>query len=129
MHVKAFELMQSEGVLPCNIKFLIEGEEEVGSEHLENFIETHKELLKADVVLISDTALLSNETPSITTGLRGLCYMQVELTGPNRDLHSGIYGGAVANPINILSKMIASLHDENNCITIPGFYDNILPVS
>ena len=113
MHVKAFELMQSEGVLPCNIKFLIEGEEEVGSEHLENFIETHKELLKADVVLISDTALLSNETPSITTGLRGLCYMQVELTGPNRDLHSGIYGGAVANPINILSKMIASLYDKS----------------
>ncbi len=129
MHVKAFEIMQSEGLLPCNVKFLIEGEEEVGSEHLEEFIEAHKELLKADVVLISDTALLSNENPSLTTGLRGLCYMQVELTGPNRDLHSGIYGGAVANPINMLAKMISSLHDEHNRVNIPGFYDSILPVT
>jgi acetylornithine deacetylase/succinyl-diaminopimelate desuccinylase-like protein len=125
MHVKAFEAMVKSGELMCNAKFMIEGEEEVGSVHLGDFIKEYKELLKADIILVSDTGMLANDTPSITTGLRGLSYVEVEVTGPNRDLHSGLYGGCVANPINILAKMIASLHDENNQITIPGFYDKV----
>ena len=129
MHVKALELMMQTNQLPCNVKFIIEGEEEVGSANLENFITEHKEKLKADIILISDTSMLSMENPSITTGLKGLSYIEVEVTGPNRDLHSGVYGGAVANPINILCEMIASLKDENNYITIPGFYDNVLEAS
>ena len=129
MHVKAVEIMINTNELPCNVKFMIEGEEEVGSENLEQFVKDHKKLLSADVILISDTGILSNENPSITTGLRGLSYVEVEVTGPNRDLHSGLYGGAVANPINILCKMIASLHDKNNKITIPGFYDNVEKIS
>jgi acetylornithine deacetylase/succinyl-diaminopimelate desuccinylase-like protein len=129
MHVKALELMVKTDQLPCNVKFIIEGEEEVGSVNLGTFIRENKERLKADIILISDTSMLSMEHPSITTGLKGLSYLEVEVTGPNRDLHSGVYGGAVANPINILSKMIASLTDENNRITIPGFYDNVAEVS
>ncbi|MEC5147191.1 dipeptidase [Chitinophaga sp. 212800010-3] len=125
MHVKAFETMHQTNTLPCNIKFMIEGEEEVGSANLGIFLKENKERLKADVVLISDTSMISLENPSIDTGLRGLAYMEVEVTGPNRDLHSGVYGGAVANPATILAKMIASLHDENNHITIPGFYDKV----
>ncbi len=125
MHIKAFELMMKTDSLPCNIKFMIEGEEEVGSDNLGTFVKANKERLKADVVLISDTGMIANDIPSITVGLRGLSYMEVEVTGPNRDLHSGIYGGAVANPINILCEMIASLHDKDNKITIPGFYDNV----
>jgi acetylornithine deacetylase/succinyl-diaminopimelate desuccinylase-like protein len=125
MHIKAFEVMMRQNSLPCNIKFMIEGEEEVGSDNLGNFVKDKKEKLKADVILISDTALISLEQPSITAGLRGLSYMEVELTGPNRDLHSGVYGGAVANPINVLSKMIASLVDDKGRITIPGFYDKV----
>jgi len=126
MHVKAFEIMMKLGTLPCNVKFMIEGEEEVGSESLEWFVKRNQEKLTNDVILISDTGMISNQQPSITTGLRGLSYVEVEVTGPNRDLHSGLYGGAVANPINILTKMIASLHDENNHITIPGFYDKVV---
>lgn len=129
MHVKALELMVKTNQLPCNVKFIIEGEEEVGSVNLGTFIKENKERLKADIILISDTSMLSMEHPSITTGLKGLSYLEVEVTGPNRDLHSGVYGGAVGNPINILSKMIASLTDENNRITIPGFYDNVAEVS
>ncbi|GAA4789141.1 dipeptidase [Olivibacter ginsenosidimutans] len=129
MHVKAFELMQETDGLPCNIKFMIEGEEEVGSAHLDTFVKANKERLAADVVLISDTAMISLEHPSLETGLRGLSYVEVEVTGPNRDLHSGVYGGAVANPATILAKMIASLHDENNRITIPGFYDDVVELS
>ncbi|MBK0404478.1 dipeptidase [Adhaeribacter sp. BT258] len=125
MHVKAFEMMMRENKVACNVKFMIEGEEEVGSENLGTFVKNNKEKLKADVILISDTGIIANDTPSITSGLRGLSYLEVEVTGPNRDLHSGLYGGAVANPINILCKMIASLHDDNNHITIPGFYDNV----
>lgn len=125
MHVKAFEAMVASGELSCNVKFMIEGEEEVGSSNLAIFVKENKEKLKADVILVSDTGILSNDTPSITTGLRGLSYVEVEVTGPNRDLHSGLYGGAVANPVNILCQMIASLHDENNHITIPGFYDKV----
>ncbi|MCJ8164815.1 dipeptidase [Pontibacter sp. E15-1] len=125
MHVKAFETMVQTGNLACNAKFMIEGEEEVGSANLGIFVKENKEKLKSDVILISDTGMLGNDTPSITTGLRGLSYVEVEVTGPNRDLHSGLYGGAVANPINILCQMIASLHDEHNHITIPGFYDNV----
>ncbi|SFN30327.1 dipeptidase [Salegentibacter flavus] len=125
MHVKALEYMTKNDALPCNVKFMIEGEEEVGSEHLAWFIENNREKLQNDVILISDTGMIAKDTPSITTGLRGLSYMEVEVTGPNRDLHSGLYGGAVANPINVLSKMIASLQDEDNRITIPGFYDNV----
>ena len=129
MHVKALEYMTSTGNLPCNVKFMIEGEEEVGSESLSWFVPRNKEKLANDVILISDTGMIANEIPSITTGLRGLSYVEVQVTGPNRDLHSGLYGGAVANPINILTKMIASLHDENNHITIPGFYDNVEDLS
>jgi acetylornithine deacetylase/succinyl-diaminopimelate desuccinylase-like protein len=129
MHVKAFDAMVQANELPCNVKFMIEGEEEVGSENLGIFIKENKERLKADIILVSDTGMLSNDTPSITTGLRGLSYVEVEVTGPNRDLHSGLYGGCVANPINILTKMIASLHDENNHITIPGFYADVVELS
>ena len=125
MHVKAFELMMQLDTLPCNVKFMIEGEEEVGSKNLEWYVKRNHDKLANDVILISDTGMLANDIPSITTGLRGLAYMEVELTGPNRDLHSGLYGGAVANPINILTKMIASLQDADNKITIPGFYDKV----
>ncbi|RZJ71535.1 dipeptidase [Flavobacterium sp.] len=128
-HVKALEYMVRTNTLPCNVKFMIEGEEEVGSKSLGWFVERNQEKLKNDVILISDTGMISNQQPSITTGLRGLSYVEVEVTGPNRDLHSGLYGGAVANPINILAKMIASLHDENNHITILGFYDNVEELS
>ena len=129
MHIKAMEVMEQNGGLPCNIKFMIEGEEEVGSDNLETFVRTNIKKLENDVILISDTGMLANNIPSITTGLRGMSYVEVEVTGPNRDLHSGLYGGAVANPINILTQMIASLHDENNRITIPSFYDNVEVVS
>ena len=125
MHVKALEYMVKEGKLPCNVKFMIEGEEEVGSKNLGWFVERNKEKLKNDIILISDTGIIAKDTPSITTSLRGLSYMEVEVTGPNKDLHSGVYGGAVANPVNVLSKMIAQLHDENNHITIPHFYDKV----
>lgn len=129
MHVKALEYMVRHNELPCNVKFMIEGEEEVGSESLSWFLERNREKLANDVILISDTGMIAKDVPSITTGLRGLSYVEVEVTGPNRDLHSGLYGGAVANPINILAKMIASLHDENNHITIPGFYDKVEELS
>lgn len=129
MHVKAFELMMKTNTLPCNVKFMIEGEEEVGSNNLGIFVKENKQRLKADVVLISDTSMLSLENPSLETGLRGLSYLEVEVIGPNRDLHSGVYGGAVANPATILAKMIASLHDENNHIQIPGFYDEVVALS
>jgi len=129
MHVKALEYMTKTGQLPCNVKFMIEGEEEVGSESLGWFIERNKEKLANDVILISDTGMIAPDVPSITTGLRGLSYVEVTVTGPNRDLHSGLYGGAVANPINVLAKMIASLTDENNHITIPGFYDKVEELS
>jgi acetylornithine deacetylase/succinyl-diaminopimelate desuccinylase-like protein len=125
MHVKAFELMMETNTLPCNIKFMIEGEEEVGSDNLGTFVKANKNKLKADVILISDTGIIANDIPSITVGLRGLSYLEVEITGPNRDLHSGLYGGAVANPINVLCEMIAKLKDSNNHITIPGFYDDV----
>lgn len=126
MHVKALEVLTKTNTLTNNIKFLIEGEEEIGSPNLGPFVASHKELLKADVILISDSAMLSMENPSLDTGVRGLSYIEVEVTGANRDLHSGTYGGAVANPITILAKMIASCHDENNHITIPGFYDDVV---
>lgn len=129
MHVKAFEAMMQTDELPCNVKFMIEGEEEVGSENLGKFVVKNKERLAADVILVSDTGMIANDVPSITTGLRGLSYVEVEVTGPNRDLHSGLYGGCVNNPINALSKMIASLHDENNKIAIPGFYDKVIELS
>ncbi|MBS1497260.1 MAG: dipeptidase [Bacteroidetes bacterium] len=126
MHIKALETLVQTNTLTNNIKFCIEGEEEVGSPNLGKFVTSHKELLKADCVLISDSAMISLDTPSLDIGLRGLSYIEVEVTGPNRDLHSGVYGGAVANPITILAKMIASLHDENNHINIPGFYDDVI---
>jgi acetylornithine deacetylase/succinyl-diaminopimelate desuccinylase-like protein len=129
MHAKAFELMVKTNTLPCNVKFMIEGEEEVGSMSLPSFCMEHKELLKSDIILVSDTGMISMECPSITVGLRGLAYMEVELTGPKRDLHSGIFGGAVANPANALARMISSLTDENGSITIPGFYDDVLTIS
>ncbi len=129
MHVKAFEVMMKHNLLPCNIKFMVEGEEEVGSDNLGAFVKENKARLQADVILISDTALISLDHPSITTGLRGLSYMEVEVTGPNRDLHSGVYGGAVANPINVLCDMISSLHDEDGKVTIPGFYDKVTELS
>ena len=129
MHIKALEIMMHQNNLPCNVKFMIEGEEEVGSDNLELFVKNNKEKLANDIILVSDTGMISKTIPSITTGLRGLSYMEVELTGPNRDLHSGHYGGTVANPINVLSKMINSLHDSNNKITIPGFYDNVIEMS
>ncbi|AEE19413.1 acetylornithine deacetylase/succinyl-diaminopimelate desuccinylase-like protein [Dokdonia sp. Hel_I_63] len=129
MHVKALEYMVANDRLPCNVKFMIEGEEEVGSANLAWYVERNQEKLANDVILISDTGMIANDIPSITTGLRGLSYVEVEVTGPNRDLHSGLYGGAVANPINVLSKMIASLHDENNHITVKGFYDKVEELS
>ena len=129
MHVKAFELMNRTGTLTCNVKFMIEGEEEIGSPSLKQFCKENKELLKADVILISDTTMIAQDIPSITVGLRGLSFMEVEVTGPNRDLHSGLYGGAVGNPANLLAKMIASLTDENMHINIPGFYDDVQEVS
>lgn len=129
MHVKAIEFLISTNQLPCNVKFMIEGEEEVGSTSLAGFVKNNHDKLANDVILISDTGMIAKDTPSITTGLRGLSYVEVEVTGPNRDLHSGLYGGAVANPINVLTKMIASLHDENNHITIPGFYDKVEELS
>jgi acetylornithine deacetylase/succinyl-diaminopimelate desuccinylase-like protein len=129
MHVKAAEFMIKNNELPCNVKFMIEGEEEVGSDSLADFLADNKEKLSNDIILISDTGMIANDVPSITTGLRGLSYVEVEVTGPNRDLHSGIYGGAVPNPINVLNKMIASLHDEDNHITIKNFYDKVEEVS
>ncbi len=129
MHIKAVEFMIQTEQLPCNVKFMIEGEEEVGSNSLAAFVAENKDKLANDIILISDTGLIANTIPSITTGLRGLSYVEVEVTGPNRDLHSGLYGGAVANPINILAKMIASLHDADNHITIPGFYDHVVEIS
>ncbi len=128
MHIKALETMMATNAMHCNIKMMFEGEEEVGSSNLGIFVSNNKEKLAADVILISDTAMIANDIPSIDTGLRGLSYLEVEVTGPNRDLHSGVYGGAVANPINILAKMIASLHDENGRITIPEFYDDVQAV-
>ncbi len=129
MHVKAFEAMMETNTLTCNVKFMIEGEEEVGSDNLEAFIKEEKQKLSADVILISDTSIINNDTPSITVGLRGLSYLEVEVTGPNKDLHSGVYGGAVANPINILTKLIADMQDEEGRITLPGFYDDVLEYS
>ena len=129
MHAKAFEYLVKTNQLPCNVKFMLEGEEEIGSVSLYDFCKENKELLKADIILVSDTSMIAADTPSITTGLRGLGYVEVKVTGPNRDLHSGLYGGAVANPINILCQMIAKLTDENNHITVPGFYDKVLVAS
>ncbi len=129
MHAKAFEWLVRSGQLSCNVKFMIEGEEEIGSPSLGKFCESNKELLKADIILVSDTSMIARDIPSITTGLRGLAYWQVEVTGPCRDLHSGIFGGAVANPINELCKMIARMTDQDNKITIPGFYDDVIEVS
>ncbi len=129
MHIKAVEAMLASGEICCNVKFIIEGEEEVGSDNLETFLEQHKNLLMADVILVSDTAIIANDVPSITVGLRGLSYVEVELTGPNKDLHSGVYGGGVTNPVNALCQMISSLHDKNGKITIPGFYDGVIAVS
>lgn len=129
MHVKAIEAMVASNELPCNVKVMIEGEEEVGSNNLENFLRNNVEKLAADVILISDTSIIAKDTPSITTGLRGLSYVEVKVTGPNRDLHSGVYGGAVANPVNVLARMIASLQDDNRHITIPGFYDDVQELS
>lgn len=129
MHAKAFEYLVKTNQLTCNVKFMIEGEEEIGSVNLGAFCEGHKEILKSDIILVSDTGMIARDIPSITTGLRGLAYWQVEVTGPNRDLHSGIFGGAVANPVNELCKLIAQMTDENNHITIPGFYDDVIEVS
>src|ERR1043165_6713626 len=129
MHIKAFEIMMKKKLLNANVKFMIEGEEEVGSENLGTFVKNNSAKLKADVILISDTSIISLDQPSITAGLRGLCYVEVEVTGPNRDLHSGVYGGAVANPVNTLCKMIASLHDSDGRITVPGFYDKVVALS
>lgn len=129
MHIKAIEAMLATDGLPCNVKVMIEGEEEVGSDHLGPFVTEHRDMLKADVILISDTSIISNETPSLETGLRGLSYVEVQVTGANRDLHSGVYGGGVANPINVLCEMIASLHDDEGRITIPGFYDDVAELS
>jgi len=129
MHAKAFEMMVRTGNLPCNVKFMIEGEEEIGSTNLGKWLEQNKPMLSADVILVSDTSMLGADTPSLTTGLRGLAYVEVEVVGPNRDLHSGLFGGAVANPANILAKMIASLHDDNNRVTVPGFYDDVMEVN
>ena len=129
MHIKAFEMMIETNTLPCNVKFMIEGEEEAGSNNLEPYVKANTEKLACDIVLVSDTGMIANDVPTITTGIRGMSYVEVEVVGPNRDLHSGMYGGAVANPLNILSKMIASLHNEKGEITIPGFYDNVVDVS
>ncbi len=129
MHIKAFEYLVKTNQLPCNVKFMIEGEEEIGSPNLPAFCQAHKEMLKSDVILVSDTGMIASDIPSITSGLRGLSYWEVEVSGPNRDLHSGLFGGAVANPINVLAKMIAQMVDDNGHITIPGFYDNVVEVS
>ncbi|MFS0488995.1 dipeptidase [Leadbetterella byssophila] len=129
MHVKAIEAMLKHDALTCNVKIMFEGEEEVGSANLATFVAENKEKLKADIILISDTSIIGHDVPSVETGLRGLAYMEVEVEGPNRDLHSGVYGGAVANPINVLSKMIASLHDEDGRITVKGFYDKVVELS
>lgn len=129
MHAKAFEYLVKNDLLKVNVKFMIEGEEEIGSPNLPKWCKEHKEMLKADIILVSDTGMIAPDMPSITTGLRGLSYWEVEVVGPNRDLHSGLFGGAVANPINVLAKMIASMLDENNKITIPGFYDDVMEVS
>ena len=129
MHLKALETVMTQDQMPCNVKFMIEGEEEVGSDNLEIFIKENKSKLSNDIVLVSDTGMIDKNTPSITTGLRGLSYMEIELTGPNRDLHSGHYGGTVANPINMISKIISSLHNSKNQITIPGFYDDVVEIS
>lgn len=129
MQVKAFEYLLKEGLLPCNVKFMIEGEEEMGSPALGSWCRENKEMLAADLILVSDTSMIGIDIPSITVGLRGLAYMEVEVTGPDKDLHSGLYGGAVANPANVLAKMIASMHDENNHITIPGFYDDVIEIT
>ncbi|MBT8195354.1 MAG: dipeptidase [Bacteroidia bacterium] len=129
MHIKAFELMMKNNSLPCNVKFMIEGEEEVGSDNLGDFVKENKEKLKSDVIIISDTSMIANDTPSITTGLRGLSYVEVEVIGPNRDLHSGTFGGAVPNPIQILCEMISKCKDDDNHITIPGFYDDVEVIS
>lgn len=129
MHAKAFELMMRTNTLPCNVKFMIEGEEEIGSPSLTKWCAENKDMLKADIILVSDTGMIADDIPTITTGLRGLTYLEVEVTGPNRDLHSGLFGGAVANPINILSDMISQLQDEDGKITIHGFYDDVLDVS
>lgn len=129
MHAKAFEYLVKHNLLKCNVKFLMEGEEEIGSPSLPAFCEANKDLLKADVILVSDTGMIAPDIPSITTGLRGLAYWEVEITGPNRDLHSGLFGGAVANPINVLAKLIAQMTDENGQITIPGFYSDVIEVS
>ena len=129
MHAKAFEYLVKTNQLKVNVKFMIEGEEEIGSPNMPKWCETHKDMLKGDIILVSDTGMIAPDIPSITTGLRGLAYWEVTVTGPNRDLHSGLFGGAVANPINVLSKMIAAMTDENNHITIPGFYDDVLEVS
>ena len=128
IQAKAFEYLVQNHELKCNVKFIFEGEEEIGSPSLEEFCQTHKQLLKSDIILVSDTSMLGIETPSITTGLRGLAYWEVEVTGPNRDLHSGHFGGAVANPINTLCKLLAQVTDQNGKITIPHFYDDVLPV-
>jgi acetylornithine deacetylase/succinyl-diaminopimelate desuccinylase-like protein len=129
MHAKAFEIMVRNDILPCNVKFMIEGEEEVGSPNLSKWCKDNREMLKADIILVSDTSMIDSNTPSVTTGLRGLAYWQVEVTGPNRDLHSGLFGGTVANPINILCSMIHNMVDENGRVTMPGFYDDVLEVS
>lgn len=129
MHIKAFEYLVRTGQLKCNVKFMIEGEEEVGSPTLGSFCEKYKEMLHSDIILVSDTSMIAPDIPSITTGLRGLTYLQIEVTGPNRDLHSGLFGGAVGNPVIMLSKMLASVHDENNRITIPGFYDQVMELT
>lgn len=129
MHIKAFEELVAQKIIKCNVKFMLEGEEEIGSNNLEHFVVQNKQLLKSDVIVISDTGIISNDCPSITIGLRGLTYLEVEVTGPNRDLHSGMYGGAVPNPINVLCEMIASLHDKDNRIAIPGFYDDVVLLS
>lgn len=129
MHIKAFEIMIETNTLPCNVKFMIEGEEEAGSNNLEPYVKANTEKLACDIVLVSDTGMIANDVPTITTGIRGMSYVEVEVVGPNRDLHSGMYGGAVANPLNVLSKMIASLHNEKGEIMIPGFYDNVVDVS
>ncbi len=125
MHAKAFEAMCATGTLPCNVKFMLEGEEEIGSASLYGFCARNKKLLKADIILVSDTSMISMQTPSITCGLRGLAYMEVEVTGPNKDLHSGLFGGAVANPANVLARLVAGLTDDEGRVTIPGFYDKV----
>jgi acetylornithine deacetylase/succinyl-diaminopimelate desuccinylase-like protein len=129
MHVKAIEAMVANNALPCNVKIMFEGEEEVGSANLATFVKTNKERLKADIILISDTSIIANDIPSVEAGLRGLAYMEVEVQGPNRDLHSGVYGGAVANPVNVLCQMIASLHDTDGRVAVKGFYEKVAELS